>query len=85
MADRVWYFAVGGNRQGPISEDDLHARIARGEIRPDTLVWNSSMADWAKAGTVPGLMGPAAAAMPPMLAASGPHPIAATMRGSGAR
>ncbi len=65
MADRVWYFAVGGNRQGPISEDDLHARIASGEIKADTLVWNSGMADWARAGTVPGLIGPGAPAMPP--------------------
>ncbi len=65
MADRAWYFAAGGNRQGPISEDDLHARISSGEIKADTLVWNSTMADWAKAGTVAGLMGASASAMPP--------------------
>jgi len=65
MADRVWYFASGGNRVGPVSEDDLHARIASGEIKADTLVWNSGMADWAKAGAIPGLMGPSAPPMPP--------------------
>ena len=73
MADRVWYFAVGGNRQGPISEDELRAKIASGEIRADTLVWNSGMADWAKAGAVPGLMAPGAPAMPPGAPAL-PHP-----------
>ena len=65
MADRVWYFAIGGNRQGPISENDLRVRIARGEIRADTLVWNSEMADWTKAGAVPGLIGAGAPATPP--------------------
>ena len=65
MPDRVWYFAVGGNRQGPISEDDLRARIARGEIRADTLVWNSEMTDWAKARAVRGLMDAGAPPMPP--------------------
>jgi hypothetical protein len=65
MTDRVWYFAVGGNRQGPISEDELRAKIASGEIRADTLVWNSGMTDWTRAGAVPGLMGPGAPAMPP--------------------
>jgi hypothetical protein len=65
MADQVWYFAVGGNRQGPISEDDLYAKIASGEIKADTLVWNSGMTDWARTGTVPGLMGASAPAMPP--------------------
>ena len=65
MADRVWYFATGGNRQGPISENELHARIASGEIKADTLVWNSGMADWTRAGAVPGLMGGGAPAMPP--------------------
>ena len=33
MADRVWYFALGGNRQGPISEDDLHAIVANLRVR----------------------------------------------------
>jgi hypothetical protein len=65
MTDRVWYFAVGGNRQGPISEDQLHAKVASGEIRADTLVWNSGMADWGKAGDVPGLIGAGAPPLPP--------------------
>src|SRR5260221_4221837 len=73
MTDHVWYFAVGGNRQGPISEDDLRARIASGEVKADTLVWNSGMTDWAKASAVPGLLGPGAAAMPPALATSLGH------------
>src|SRR5437660_2167745 len=65
MTDRVWYFAVGGSRQGPISEDQLHAKVASGEVRADTLVWNSGMADWGKAGDVPGLIGAGAPPLPP--------------------
>lgn len=82
MADRVWYFAVGGNRQGPISEDELLAKIANGEIRADTLVWNSGMADWARAGAVPGLMGPGTPAMPPGAPALPSAPFAGDHNGA---
>src|SRR5262249_1665002 len=64
MTDRVWYFAVGGNRQGPISDDQMRAGIAGGQIRADTLVWHSGLSDWTKAGDIPGLIGPGAPPSP---------------------
>ena len=56
MTDRLWYFAVGSDRQGPVSDEQLRDKIASGEIKADTLVWNSGMVEWAKAADVPGLI-----------------------------
>src|ERR1700682_1784333 len=82
MADRLWYFAVGSNRQGPVSDEQLRDKIASGEIKADTLVWNSGMAEWAKAGDVPGLIAPGARALPPALVDGGQQGMAigTTMR-----
>jgi uncharacterized RDD family membrane protein YckC len=41
-----WYYAAGGQRQGPVSEDDFQKLARDGVIKPDTLVWKSGMADW---------------------------------------
>lgn len=41
-----WYFAIGEQRQGPISTEELGARFQRGEILPDTLVWREGMDGW---------------------------------------
>jgi hypothetical protein len=81
MTDRLWYFAAGSNRQGPVSDEQLRDKIASGEIRAETLLWYSGMAEWTKAGDVPGLIAPGARALPP--AADGGHhgmPLGTTMR-----
>ncbi|MGX5731436.1 RDD family protein [Pseudoxanthomonas beigongshangi] len=41
-----WYFAVGDQRQGPISAEELGARFQRGEILPETLVWREGLEGW---------------------------------------
>lgn len=45
-AGAVWYVVIDGVKVGPLSEDAVLARMARGEITPDTLVWRAGMADW---------------------------------------
>jgi hypothetical protein len=62
MANRSWFFAHEGKQQGPYPEDQLRDLIARGAIGHDTLVWTEGMANWQRAGEVPGLM---PAGMPP--------------------
>lgn len=51
------WFHVDATRQqhGPITTDDLMARLARGELHPDTLVWKEGMADWLPLSRVPEL------------------------------
>jgi uncharacterized membrane protein len=53
--DVQWYFAVGGQRVGPVSQADLTSRIQAGEVTRETLVWRDGMANWAPAAQTPEL------------------------------
>ena len=66
MAERAWFVASGGRQEGPFSETDFRSDIAAGRITPDTMVWTDGMADWQRAGDVPGLLSrPGRPPMPP--------------------
>lgn len=42
-----WYYAEDNKRQtGPLSRQEFDAKVREGIIRPDTLVWNESLAEW---------------------------------------
>src|SRR5207302_11197318 len=63
---------VGGRREGPISDEQLRDKIAAGAVKADTLVWNSTMTDWTRAGDVPGLVAPPPpGSLPPALGTGG--------------
>jgi hypothetical protein len=55
MANRSWFFATDGQQHGPYSEDQFRDFIARGIVRPTTLVWGDGMSAWTQAGDVSGL------------------------------
>ena len=55
MPDRVWYYASGGQRHGPVKTAELKRLAAAGELRPTDLVWTDTLANWAPASTVKGL------------------------------
>jgi len=63
MVDRSWFYASQGQQQGPYPQAQLRDLIARGAVRPDTLVWCEGMAGWQKAGEIPELM--SGGSMPP--------------------
>jgi GYF domain 2 len=65
MSDRSWFFAAGGQQQGPYRDAQLRDFVARGTVKADTLIWTEGMAGWQKAGEIPGLFS-GAAARPPM-------------------
>jgi hypothetical protein len=69
MAARSWFFAAGGQQQGPYPEPQFRDLIARGAVTADTLVWTEGMAGWQKAGEVPGLL--SGASGPPAMMRSG--------------
>ena len=69
MPSRSWFYASQGQQQGPYPEAQLRDLIARGAIRPDTLVWSEGMAGWQKAGEIPDLM--AGGSGPPVVPQSG--------------
>src|SRR3981189_807494 len=69
MSNRSWFFASQGQQQGPYPEAQLREFIAKGTVTADTLVWSEGMADWQKAGDIPGLL--SATPRPPAFARSG--------------
>ncbi len=69
MSNRSWFFAAGGQQQGPYPEPQFRDLIARGQVSVQTLVWCEGMAGWQKAGEVPGLM--AGGGAPPMVPQGG--------------
>jgi hypothetical protein len=69
MAARSWFYASEGQQQGPYPEIQLRELIARGTITADTLVWTEGMANWQRAGEIPGLA-PGGSA-PPVMPRSG--------------
>lgn len=64
----TWYYAVGQQQHGPITEDQLHALAKDGVVTGDTLVWRDGMANWQPYRTISG-----AVSAPP------PAPTAATL------
>src|SRR3977135_4441224 len=69
MSNRSWFFASQAQQQGPYPEVKLRGFIARGTVTADTLVWSEGMADWQKAGDIPGFL--SATPRPPAFARSG--------------
>jgi hypothetical protein len=48
-----WYYTQnGGAQQGPVSQDELAAKLAGGELRSDDLVWRDGMTDWVAISTL---------------------------------
>lgn len=41
-----WYYAINGQRQGPVIETEFERLVREGIIGPDTLVWRQGMPDW---------------------------------------
>src|ERR1700730_10600763 len=62
MSNRSWFFASEGKQQGPYPEARLREFIAGGTVTAETLVWTEGMAEWQKAGEIPGLLWGTAAA-----------------------
>jgi hypothetical protein len=41
-----WFYALNGQQNGPVSEDQLNDLVRTGAIDQDTLVWREGMAEW---------------------------------------
>jgi uncharacterized membrane protein len=62
MAD--WYCVVNGQQYGPIPLETLQGWAREGRLTPADNVWTQGMAQWAPAGTVPGLFAAGAVVTP---------------------
>jgi len=69
-----WYYAKGGSQQGPVSTEDLQAKISSGELAASDLVWRDGMKDWlplTQVGDFGSYLPGAAASQPPATPAAG--------------
>jgi len=41
-----WYYAINGQRQGPVNQAEFERLVNAGTITPDTLVWRKPMLGW---------------------------------------
>jgi uncharacterized membrane protein YhaH (DUF805 family) len=41
-----WYYALGGDRQGPVAAEELRRGVREGVIGRTVLVWSKGLADW---------------------------------------
>ena len=41
-----WYYAVGGEQKGPVSEQEFQRLAQQGVVTPQTLVWREGLAEW---------------------------------------
>lgn len=55
MADENWYYAAGGQQQGPVSLEAMRGLLADGRLRSEDLVWREGMPAWVVAGEVSAL------------------------------
>ncbi len=61
-----WHYAEDGRQVGPVSEDRVLELVRTGVIQPDTLIWQTGMAEWmpfreSPLGTPPPLRAPLSA------------------------
>jgi len=64
-----WYYAIDGQRRGPVSQTEFERLVHSGAITPGTLVWRKPMAGWQSLAEVlaadPAAVAPALPEEPP--------------------
>lgn len=56
---------------GPVSQEELSAKVMGGEVLPSDLIWREGMADWLPLSRVPDFMGQT---LPDAISPLAPHP-----------
>jgi predicted Zn finger-like uncharacterized protein len=54
-SDAVWHLVVEGDQVGPLTDVEVRARLARGEISSENYVWKEGFSDWLRLAEVPEL------------------------------
>jgi hypothetical protein len=53
---RTWYYEKGGEKQGPVSEDELVHMFEIDGLNADTLVWTEELTEWTAARNIENLV-----------------------------
>ena len=52
-----WFYSLNGEQVGPVSAEEIKAKVASGQVSDSSLVWREGMADWVAFSTVAELQG----------------------------
>ncbi|MEZ5065785.1 MAG: TIGR00266 family protein [bacterium] len=63
--EATWYYSVNGQQQGPVTKEELRAKLASGEISNETYVYGPGMVDWEPIGRLGEFSGETPAGPPP--------------------
>ena len=68
-----WYYSKNNTQLGPVTGDELRAKLSSGEVFPTDLIWKEGMADWLPASRVPEFASGAVSspALPPVVPVTG--------------
>lgn len=64
MVDQ-WYYADQGQRNGPVTEEQIKKLAVTGQIKPSDMVWKQGMTQWIQASQIAGLLPPLPPSLPP--------------------
>ncbi len=70
----TWFYTSNGNQSGPVTQQELAAKVQSGEVKSADLIWREGMADWLPLNQVPEFGG--AVASPPQFRAPMTQPNA---------
>jgi hypothetical protein len=62
--ERMWFYAKGSERKGPLPEAELRTLIQKGDVSSNDLAWTEGMSNWAPIYSLPDLAGGTAAPAP---------------------
>ena len=49
----TWFYTSNGTQAGPVSQQELAAKVQSGEVKSSDLIWKEGMADWLPLSQVP--------------------------------
>lgn len=76
-----WYYAINGDRHGPVSNEELARLVAAGTVTGETLVWRQGLAQWQPwSQLAPSTPLPDVASMPPPLTGAPAAPSTPPLR-----
>ncbi len=70
----IWFYALNGSQQGPVSIETVSQLLQSGQLPPDSLIWKEGMANWLPAHSVPELVNPGLPGAVPVSQSGRPQP-----------
>ncbi len=65
-AEKVWWYAKGGEQFGPHTSSELKTLVSTGQFGPDDMVWKEGLSNWLQASSVKGLFTENSNGFPPI-------------------